>query len=767
MFLGVSQTDISPWFQNQTKPITFAANSMCSGNVQSVLGGSQSYSERTHTSAGGSIPASNQLNRTLSPNFLGMACQHCFMDVGCDFQILGDTGNFAPVCSTCASFQGKQESQSSYQSVSKHKRSHACRSRGCFQQCACFEEEFLSLNFSIKEALPLVPTSQQVEVMKVIEATQTFCPDCVGPALNYSTSRTDANISGPKFFPLEFEEEEQVQSPGDGTVADSISFSSQFTRTVPSQCKSRRARRRRQRTKRHALSSDTALGLWRRVEILLPNCSRDALEKTVLQLEETVPESQVESLPRWTLDQLLNFVSEDTSMGKGAIKIAVQDVIHRLEHQPAKHVLHLRCSNVTQCRPAIISWLKTCSEDVIALQETHLCGAALREFVRKLTGSGFRVFEGEALPTVGRHSKGGLALLCRKHLATRDVGTFLLEGCGFVAAEMRTGSANVLLVSIYLQNATPASHYPNADILAQLLPLLEKWQGPWFIMGDFNLTPLEISEAGLPARSKGVVIPPSEPSMDNGNTIDMVFVSRDLAGVTTVQTDLTAPHRPHLSLVIALDLGLAKVGVLQIKQWPEYWEGEPLEGLWQSKSGLPLQGWLDEPLSTSEATLHFAAISQQLSALLGDGQEGRGTMFMLHRKPLIKPAPVKQDSAAGAWQRLSKWLEYVREDEFPENLHPAFKRLVYFLLEANPESAPVLQQTLLGLQEGVSDTQLTAVQELAEAAGKQELSSQKEGYQEWLQQAAQGSLRPIYGSIKAQPRLSDLFLTDLSSLGPT
>ena len=91
----------------------------------------------------------------------------------------------------------------------------------------------------------------------------------------------------------------------------------------------------------------------------------------------------------------------------------------------------------------------------------------------------------------------------------------------------------------------------------------------------------------------------------------------------------------------------------------------------------------------------------------------------------------------------------MREDEFPENLHPAFKRLVYFLLEENPESESVLQQTLLGLQEGVSDTQLNAVKELAEAAGKHELSSQKEGYQEWLQQAAQGSLRPIYRSIKA------------------
>ena len=175
------------------------------------------------------------------------------------------------------------------------------------------------------------------------------------------------------------------------------------------------------------------------------------------------------------------------------------------------------------------------------------------EQAAKLAGFRFQVAEAEdaKLPTESEKDPPppgnlptdmGLALLCRKHLATRDVGTFLLEGCGFVAAEMRTGSANVLLVSIYLQNATPASHYPNADILAQLLPLLEKWQGPWFIMGDFNLTPLEISEAGLPARSKGVVIPPSEPSMDNGNTIDMVFVSRDLAGVTTVQTDPTAPH---------------------------------------------------------------------------------------------------------------------------------------------------------------------------------------------------------------------------------
>ena len=145
----------------------------------------------------------------------------------------------------------------------------------------------------------------------------------------------------------------------------------------------------------------------------------------------------------------------------------------------------------------------------------------------------------------------------------------------------------------------------------------------------------------------------------------------------------------------------------------------------------------------------FAAISQQLSDLLGDAQEGRGTLFTLHRKALVKTAPLKKTSAVGAWQRLSKWLEYVRVDDFPEKLHPAFVRLINFLLEENPEAAPALQQTLNCLLEGVSESLVTTVQEFAEAACEQEHHIQKGSYQEWLQQGAQGSLRPIYRSIKA------------------
>ena len=747
MCLGDSQTGFPPELQNQPKPITLASHSMCSELVQSALGGSQSHSGSTHTSAGGLIPVSNQQGTTF-PDFVGIACQHCFVDVGKDFKILGEVGNFAPVCSACSAGQVRRESQSFQVTYIRRSERGTCKRHGCSQQCACYEEEFLLLNRSIQEALPSVPTSQQAEVLKVLEATQSYCPECAGHELTQPTSASTPSISGPKFFPQEIEEEDQSQTSC--PVVNQASNSSLFlVRTSPSQCKSRRTRRRRQRTKKKASPSNTTLNTWRRVENLLRNGSRNLLEPAVLCLEESIPESEVESLPRWTLDQLLNLVSGGTSMGKGAIQFAVQDVIHRLEHKPTKSVIQLRCSNVTQVRPAIINWLKTCPEDVIALQETHLAGAALRDFVRKLALAGFRVFEGEALPTVGRHSRGGIALLCRKHLATRDVSTFLLEGCGFVAAELRTGSANLLLVSLYLQSATPASHYPNANILAELFSLVKNWQGPWLIMGDYNLSPLEVSEAGIPAQTRGVVIPPNEPSMDTGNVLDMIVISRDLAGVTKIQVDPTAPHRPHLSLVISLDLGLAKVGVMQIKQWPEHWEVGPLEGPWNPNLSIPVKGWLDEPLSTSKATSLFAGISQQLSAILGDEQEGRGTSFTLHRKPLIRPAPLKQHSVSGAWQRLLKWLEYVRENEFPQELQPAFHKLVIFLIAKYPENESVLQQVSHSFQQGVSESILREVQELSETSAKAENLGEKESYLDWLQQAAQGSLRPIYRSIKA------------------
>ena len=312
MCLGDSQTGFPPELQSQPKPITLASQSTCSELVQSALGGSQSHSGSTHTSAGGLIPVSNQQG-TKFPDFVGIACQHCFVDVGKDFKILGEVGNLAPVCSACSAGQVRRESQSFQVTYIRRSERGTCKRHGCSQQCACYEEEFLLLNRSIQEALPSVPTSQQAEVLKVLEATQSFCPECAGHELTQPTSASTPSISGPKFFPQEIEEEDQSQTSC--PVVNQASNSSLFlVRTSASQCKSRRTRRRRQRTKKKSSPSNTTLNTWRRVENLLRN---GLLEPAVLRLEESIPESEVESLPRWTLDQLLNLVSGGTSMGKG------------------------------------------------------------------------------------------------------------------------------------------------------------------------------------------------------------------------------------------------------------------------------------------------------------------------------------------------------------------------------------------------------------------------------------------------------------------
>ena len=124
MCLGDSQTGFPPELQNQPKPITLASHSMCSELVQSALGGSQSHSGSTHTSAGGLIPVNNQQGTTF-PDFVGIACQHCFVDVGKDFKILGEVGNFAPVCSACSAGQVRRESQSFQVTFGAVKEAHA------------------------------------------------------------------------------------------------------------------------------------------------------------------------------------------------------------------------------------------------------------------------------------------------------------------------------------------------------------------------------------------------------------------------------------------------------------------------------------------------------------------------------------------------------------------------------------------------------------------------------------------------------------------
>ena len=487
----------------------------------------------------------------------------CGCGQGC--HLGGEVGSLAPVCEACLPKEGVASSleRVAASTISPHP-CQFCKNTKFCRPCVCYEDEFFSFLQAAKEVLPNLTAKSSCAVLEVVEAAQSFCVDCYlkhvqGPARGDSPSL----LSGPRFFPgsvLDDCEEHEIQGvSAASTVLQNSSFAELRVSPGVSQCNSRRTRKRRRRTQCGNHLPRSSLSRWRRIRFLFDSNRQQELESELTQLDEILARSQPESLERWTLDQLLNFCTSDESVGGAAIKIAVQDVISRFEAPQQQKTLSLRCSNVTQARAEVSAWLQSCKEDVVAIQQTHLHGTSLKDFARKLTSAGFRVYKGEALPTTANHSKGGIALLVRKHLASRDVHTFISEGCGLVAAERRTGHSNLLLVSLYLQCATPAAHYPNSEILAELMSLLKTWRGPWLVLGDFNLTPLEVAEAGIPLQTKGVLIPPSEPSLDNGNTLDMALVSKDLALVATIVLDHKAPHRPRASLLVSLQVHLAVI----------------------------------------------------------------------------------------------------------------------------------------------------------------------------------------------------------------
>ena len=77
-----------------------------------------------------------------SNNFLGMPCQHCLLDVRCDFQ--EEPGNFASVYFACALFRSKQESFPLNCTARTQDTAHV-EAMAVFSN-VCFEKELLFLN---------------------------------------------------------------------------------------------------------------------------------------------------------------------------------------------------------------------------------------------------------------------------------------------------------------------------------------------------------------------------------------------------------------------------------------------------------------------------------------------------------------------------------------------------------------------------------------------------------------------------------------------
>ena len=87
--------------------------------------------------------------------------------------------------------------------------------------------------------------------------------------------------------------------------------------------------------------------------------------------------------------------------------------------------------------------------------------------------------------------------------------------------------------------------------------------------------------------------------------------------------------------------------------------------------------------------------------------------------------------------------------DFPANLQAPFTQLAAFLQLEDPSASQMLQQAVVCLPDKGTEDLLNTIRDKTVSVQKQEKQVQKCGYQEWLQQGAKGSRKPIYRSIKA------------------
>ena len=149
-------------------------------------------------------------------------------------------------------------------------------------------------------------------------------------------------------------------------------------------------------------------------------------------------------------------------------------------------------------------------------------------------------------------------------------------------------------------------------------------------------------------------------------------------------------------------------------------------------------------LSNSSVTQLFAGISKQVSSSLEGSDEGRGTKLQLQRKPLLKQGPVRKPVLSGAWQRVLRWVELRDSQELAPALRAPIFKLIQFLESEDCGSPAILKDVKNFLAQDSSDAKLVeALAEHVKTVVKKDKQEQKQSYLSWLQQGAQGSLKPI------------------------
>ena len=500
------------------------------------------------------------------------------------------------------------------------------------------------------------------------------------------------------------------------------------------------------------------LRLWKRLrEVLIHHLFiPEDEEQTLITLAESegVKDNE-DGLEGWTAYQLMSKVSEGATDGFEILTQAVEDIISNLSSKDARHI-QIRSSNVTQWRNDIQKWLQAQQDDIVLVQETHLAKDGVTSTVAAMHKAGYEMFGGEAAPSSKKGTYGGVAILSRTQFKARTVQHFTVEGCGYCAAEVRVKGVSLLLVSVYLKNATPIQCHPNAEILGRLVALVRAHVGQWIVAGDFNLTPQEMSATNLLSEMRGHLLTVGEATAHGGNEIDFAITSYSISGLVQANLDWSAPHRPHASLCIQLTMPRNTVTASRL---PEFLVKEAAESLKLSDAKPTVEAVtiVNRCYGHDVITQEFASFSKWCQQAMYPAENmDRGGSLAFSRKPIVPGQPLCPHSEqAGLWLRIESWLnakgkggikishgaiqDVTSALQFPEATQdPESFRAEILALLTGTEGNPVLE---------------ARIREHIKNAQDEHLAQDKQRYHDWLEGAMVKGMRPLYKAIRAQEQI--------------
>ncbi|CAE7227892.1 unnamed protein product [Symbiodinium sp. CCMP2456] len=461
------------------------------------------------------------------------------------------------------------------------------------------------------------------------------------------------------------------------------------------------------------------------------------------------------SLLEWSAEQAIEQLSVRRSDPEACLA-AIEDAAQQPDRVQPDSDLQILVANVTSWRKEVSTWMVKDQPDVIMLQETHVTEKQQGDMMTVAYKAGYSAWSLPAHPTKGGHNMGGLLLATRKDRNFWLMRSYGFEGKGYLAVTGRAGGRDVVLVTVYLETGMGLHGGHNPTLLGDLMAFLKGLTVPWLVLGDFNIPVEEMDSTSILTEVQGAVVCTGNATTLQGGELDYGWVSRALQDSVSVREDWEVPFRPHCALKVALQVGDFRAHVLQATYFQRQVDPHPMP--FETTQGHRDPALLLEPQCTKEVTTSFADFTVRVEASLHPNcKGGRGLEVTAKVGPIMPPKPtgyVWTGGPAKYWGRLA----VLHKKGVKQGLSMKARQILqHHLQQVQEQWGELAGYTLeyaaaeLVSQCGLPGPHSTRVSGIIEAQRKHHLhlhhSFGAAQYQQWLEGASQGGLRPLFRNL--------------------